>query len=134
MRTTRGAVLRIGAVAARAGVGVQTLRFYERRGLVQPAGRSASGYRAYRGDAVARVRAIKRAQGLGFTLAEIAALGRLGRDGRAGDVRALAEGKLRALDDRLRALRRARTALRTLLTTCGCAGELARCRVVEGMA
>ncbi len=63
--------MRIGEVAARAGVNVQTVRYYERRGILPPPPRSPSGYRQYGPDAVSRVRFVKRAQDLGFSLAEI---------------------------------------------------------------
>ncbi len=64
----------IGQVAAGAGVNIQTVRYYERRGLLPRAPRTASGYRQYDPDAVARLRFIKRAQDLGFSLQEIAEL------------------------------------------------------------
>jgi len=76
MRTGSGAI-RIGEVAARAGVNVQTLRYYERRGLLKPPARRPSGYREYSPDAVRVVRFIKRAQQLGFTLDETGELLRL---------------------------------------------------------
>lgn len=63
--------LRTGEVAARAGVNVQTLRYYERRGLLKEPERRTSGYREYPADAVQLIRFIKRAQELGFTLSEI---------------------------------------------------------------
>ncbi|HVD13202.1 MAG TPA: MerR family transcriptional regulator [Actinomycetota bacterium] len=63
--------MRIGEVAELAGVNVETLRYYERRGLLAAPERSPAGHRAYDEDAVRFVRAIKEAQGLGFTLAEI---------------------------------------------------------------
>jgi DNA-binding transcriptional MerR regulator len=72
--------LRIGEVAGRAGVNVQTLRFYERRGLLPEPPRRASGYREYAPESVRRVRFIKRAQELGFTLAEVEELLRLRED------------------------------------------------------
>ena len=65
--------LRVGEMAARAGVHRETLRYYERRGLVPAPPRQSSGYRAYPADTVERVRLIKWAQGLGFTLREIGA-------------------------------------------------------------
>lgn len=61
----------IGQLAERAGVNVETVRYYERRGLLSEPARTGSGYRDYEPDAVARLRFIKRAQGLGFTLREI---------------------------------------------------------------
>lgn len=63
--------MRIGEVAARAGATVQTIRYYERRGIVPAPERLASGYREYPHNTVALVRFVKRAQGLGFTLREI---------------------------------------------------------------
>ena len=74
----------IGEVAAASGVEVSTLRFYERRGLLLPAGRTSGGYRRYPDDAPRTVRFIRRAQQLGFTLAEIAAV--LDLRAAAGDV------------------------------------------------
>ena len=81
--------LRTGEVAARAGVNVQTLRYYERRGLLKKPGRRASGYREYSPDAVRLIRFIKRAQELGFTLTEIEDLLRLRSDqtAKCSDVR-----------------------------------------------
>lgn len=66
--------LRIGEIAARAGVNPQTLRFYEREGLLPPPRREPSGYRAYPPEAVQAVKFIKHAQGLGYTLGEISIL------------------------------------------------------------
>lgn len=66
--------LRIGALAAAAGVGVQTLRYYERRGLLMATRRTTAGYREYGPDAIRRVAFIRRAQAMGFTLDEIRAL------------------------------------------------------------
>ena len=65
--------LRIGEVAVRAGVAVDTVRYYERRGLLRPAGRLPSGYRLYADAAVARIRLARQLQALGMTLDEIAA-------------------------------------------------------------
>jgi DNA-binding transcriptional MerR regulator len=65
--------LRIGAVARQAGVSVDTVRYYERRGLLRPAGRLPSGYRLYSGSAVARIRLARQLQALGMTLEEVAA-------------------------------------------------------------
>ncbi|RMH60207.1 MAG: heavy metal-responsive transcriptional regulator, partial [Bacteroidetes bacterium] len=63
--------MKIGDVAKRAGVNVQTIRFYERKGLMEAPPRTASGYRQYTGEAVRRIRFIKHAQELGFSLREI---------------------------------------------------------------
>lgn len=105
--------MRIGELAARAEVKIDTLRYYERRGLLPAPLRSPSGYRAYESDAVQRVRFIQRAQALGFTLHEIADLLTLQGDSHhaceAVEARARAaleriEGKIRDLTGMRRGL------------------------------
>jgi Hg(II)-responsive transcriptional regulator len=127
--------LRIGAVASRAGVNIQTLRYYERRGLLEEPERTHSGYRAYAPDAVRLVRFIKRAQDLGFTLSEIEGLLRLrgdgGRDRR--DVRALAQVKLRDIEEKIRRLQSMRQALGMLVDSCGCGGSRLQCPILEAL-
>ncbi len=91
--TTDCAELPIGQVARRAGVGVQTVRRYERRGLLPPAARRHSGHRVYPVSTVGVLRAVKTAQRLGFTLVEIEAILRLSRRQRVGS---------HALQDRMR--------------------------------
>ncbi len=73
MDQSQESLLKIGAVAEQSGVSIDTIRFYERRGLLSPAGRLASGYRVYRESTITRVRLAKRLQTLGMTLEEIAA-------------------------------------------------------------
>lgn len=117
--------LRVGEVAARAGVHRETLRYYERRGLIPAPPRRASGYRAYPVDTVERVRLIKWAQGLGFTLREIAELGRIPRDhvrGRARDVRTRAGRKIREIDEKIHRLQAMRGRL-SAITRCRCDGH-----------
>jgi DNA-binding transcriptional MerR regulator len=115
-------VLRIGDLAARAGVSVDALRYYERRGLLRPTGRGASGYREYPPEAAALVRFIKRAQALGFTLAEVEELVRLRADARrpaaALAARDVAAAKVRDIDDRVRQLLALRGALAGLVEAC----------------
>ena len=125
--TARSATLRIGDLAARTGVSVDALRYYERRGLLRPTGRRVSGYREYPPEAAALVRFIKRAQALGFTLAEVEELVRLRADARrpaaALAARHVAAAKVRDIDDRVRQLLALRGALAGLVeaceTTCG---------------
>src|SRR5690349_19187830 len=95
----------IGKLARAAGVGVDTVRFYERAGLLPEAPRTASGYRTYAAADVGRLRFIRRAKALGFSLEEIAELLRLaqGKGGRAA-VKALAERRVLDLDRRIREL------------------------------
>ena len=98
--------MRIGEVAAQAGVNIQTLRYYERRGLLPEPERSNSGYRAYDSDTVRLVRFIKRAQELGFTLREIEDLIELRQSPRRGaEVRAVAATKVVDIERRIRQLK-----------------------------
>ena len=115
-------MLRIGDLSARAGVSVDALRYYERRGLLRPTGRRASGYREYPPEAAALVRFIKRAQALGFTLAEVEELVRLRADARqpsaALAARDVAAAKVRDIDERVRQLLALRGALAGLVEAC----------------
>jgi MerR family transcriptional regulator, copper efflux regulator len=113
------ATFRIGEVAAKAGVPTPTLRFYERRGLVQAPARRSSGYRAYPGDTVGRVRFIKRAQEVGFSLTQVAELLQL-RDGRreCAVVKRAAQAKLADVEAKIQRLIQMRTALQTLVASC----------------
>ena len=127
----RAAALRIGDLAARAGVSADTLRYYERRGLLPPSARRASGYREYPPDAVRLVRFIKQTQALGFALSEVEELIRLrgaaGRRGARLEARDVAAAKIRDIDDRVRQLGALRAALAGLVAecerTCGPDGE-----------
>ncbi len=120
--------LRIGEVARRAGVNIQTLRYYERRGLVAAPFRRHSGQREYPEAAVARVRVIKAAQRLGFTLAEIEELIALSSHRRGtGELRQRATAKIREIDDRIARLQAMRSELGEVvaaqcdsLTDCSC--------------
>src|SRR2546426_458791 len=108
--------LRTGELAAHAGVNVETIRFYERRGLLQDPRRRSSGYRDYPAEAVRVVRFIKRAQELGFTLREVQELLRL-RDSQAAscaDVRAAASATLKGIDRKVDTLRAMRAALEVI--------------------
>jgi Hg(II)-responsive transcriptional regulator len=126
--------LLIGEVAARAGVNVQTLRFYERRGLLAEPQRAHSGYRAYSPEAVTRIRFIKRAQNVGFTLAEVQALLRLREDPRipCREVRATAEAKIAEIEEKMRRLRAMSAALRTLVDSCA-ANDAHHCPLLEAL-
>ena len=102
--------LTVGQVAKRAGVGVETVRFYERKGLLDEPARRPSGYRQYDADTVAVLRFIRRAKELGFTLREIKGLLGLRLDAGAtrADVRTQAAAKIADIDARLRDLQRMR--------------------------
>jgi DNA-binding transcriptional MerR regulator len=122
----KGPPLRIGDVAAQTGVTVETLRYYEQRGLLRPNGRGTSGYREFPAEAVRVVRFIKRAQALGFSLAEIEDLVRLRQRAWTGDaprqLRDAAEAKVRDINRRVRELRALGRELQELLAACddGC--------------
>ena len=109
--------LRIGEVAERSGVGVETLRFYERRGLLGRPQRTAAGYRLYEEEALERLAFIKRAQAIGFSLDEIGEILAESSGGRSPchRVREMARRKLVELDARLRELRRHRDELASTL-------------------
>lgn len=112
--------MRSGQVAEKAGVNIQTLRYYERRGLLARPRRLESGYRAYGQEAVDSVRFIKRAQELGFALSEIETLLGLARGGPSDCDRAqaLANGKIAELDSKIASLLAMRDSLGRLVTTC----------------
>jgi len=125
--------LRIGEVAAQAGVETSALRFYERRGLLSSRARKASGYRVYASDDVRTVKFIRRAQDLGFTLAEVRELLEL-RNSRRGcrEVRSVAETKLERVTEKVRHLRAMARALESLIATCGSSGERV-CPILEAL-
>src|SRR5262245_25122711 len=115
--TAGGAALKIGEVARLAGVGVETLRFYERSGLLNRPARSGGGYRLYDARALKTLEFIKRAQSLGFTLEEIK---RIIAESRAGqrpcaEVRETVRRGLSELDEQMAQFRRYRNALATTL-------------------
>ena len=134
-------LLKAGKVAAQIGVGVQTLHYYERIGLLPKPVRSEANYRLYPADVVRRVTFIKKAQALGFTLAEIKEILKLKSYGRAPcrKVTELGEKHLRDIDTRLAQLRRYRHAVARSLSSWrgktahrrNCAGEF--CDLIESL-
>jgi DNA-binding transcriptional MerR regulator len=113
--------VRTSEVAAQAAVNPQTLRHYERRRLLPAPVRSPGGYRAYPAEAVRRVRFIKRAQDLGFTLAEVESLLHLADGGpdRCDSARVMAEEKITDLRRRITQLQALQAGLTRLVATCG---------------
>lgn len=112
--------LRTGEVATQAGVSIATLRYYERRGLIAPPSRTASGYRAFDPNTVRTVRLIKQAQALGFTLKEIHQLLTIcyGPDGTCADLHDAARAKLEDLQRQIDDATAKRRALEALLVRC----------------
>ncbi len=125
--------LTIGQLARRAGVGVETIRFYEREGLIAEPARRASGYRQYSTDAVRRVQFIRRAKDLGFTLKEIQELLELRVDPNSGcgDVREQARAKIRDIEQRIASLEEMKTALEGLANKCRGRGPTSECPILE---
>lgn len=114
-------VLTVGKLCAAVGVGVETVRFYERRGLLPVPSRSASGYRLYGPDTVARLSFIQRAKRMGFTLAEIIELLALQDAPRpyCAEVQAKARQRMEEIGRRLADLRAMHDALGALVAQCG---------------
>ncbi|HHJ17138.1 MAG TPA: MerR family transcriptional regulator [Gammaproteobacteria bacterium] len=107
----------IGRIAQQAGVNVETIRYYQRIGLLREPAKPVHGYRRYSPDVIARLCFIKRAQELGFTLKEIADLLSLD-DGNCGEVRAMAEQKRDMIEQRIRDLRSMHGVLDDMVQAC----------------
>lgn len=124
----------IGVIARAAGVGVDTVRYYEREGLLSKAARSISGYRLYTPADAERLQFIRKAKALGFTLADIAELLRL-QDGKGTrqQVRAKARARIDELDRKIAELSAIRTALAGLEASCCESGAIAGCPIIEGV-
>ncbi len=124
----------ISEAAEQAGVNVQTLRYYERRGLLPRPPRRSSGYREFPDDAVRVVRFIKRAQELGFTLDEVEELLRLRRNtGRnRARIRSIAERRIAQIEQKVTELERMKRALMTLVHACH-AGTTLECPIIEAL-
>lgn len=127
--------LSIGQVAKQAGIGVETVRFYERRGLLAEPDRKASGYRQYDLAAVARLRFIRQAKELGFRLTEIKELLALWFDPAAKccDVRKKAQTKIAEIDERIESLRIMKQALARVTAQCERRGSVAACPLFGGL-
>jgi Hg(II)-responsive transcriptional regulator len=135
-RTASGAPsLRIGELAARASVNVQTIRYYERRGLLAEPHRTPAGYRLFPPEAVRIVRFIKGAQGLGFALEEIERLLQLRHDRVTSchEVKTLAQAKIEAVEEKLRRLAALKGALETLVRSCDRGDSRLECPILEAM-
>lgn len=128
-------VMRSSEVASQAGVNVQTLRYYERRGILPEPRRSGSGYRAYDAQAVRTVRFVKRAQQLGFSLEEIDSLLELAAGGPANcdAAKALAIGKIGELEAKIASLSAMRDSLRRLAATCDRSRNKRECPLLEAI-
>ncbi len=123
----------IGQLAKAVGVNIQTVRYYERLKLLGPSTRRPSGYRVYGEDEERRLRFIKSAQALGFTLQEIAELLNLRGSTRArcGDVQRKAEDKLRCMEAKIQDLQALARALRSLIRTCRAGQPIEHCQILH---
>lgn len=127
--------LRIGEVAKRAEVGIETIRFYERKGLLDEPDRRPSGYRQYEESVIARLQFIRRAKELGFTLSEINELLGLWFDTntKCCDVHKKAAKKIEEIEDKVRSLNGMKRSLRKLIAQCQDRGSLDECPLLDGL-
>lgn len=132
---TRTVSLTTGQLARQGGVGVETIRFYERRGLIERPPRRPSGYRQFPEQTVQRLRFIRRAKELGFSLKEIKELLslRLDPDVTCGDVRDRAKLKIESIDRKIATLRKMKSALAKLTAACDGRGSVGQCPIMEGL-
>jgi len=129
---TQNASLTIGTVAKRVGVAIDTIRYYEREGLLPEPRRRASGYRSYDDASIVQLRFIRRAKNLGFTLEEIRELLALSHDRRKGvaAVKQRAQLRLVALEARIAELQRVRDGLAQLVESCPGHGSPDHCPIL----
>ena len=124
-----------GQLAKAAEVNIETIRFYERHGLIPEPFRTESGYRQYSEDIITRIRFIKRAKGLGFSLKEILALFslRIGNNTTCGNIKLRAETKIVEIENKIRSLRQVKKALDTLVSTCNGRGPIGDCPILDAL-
>ena len=125
--------LTVGRLARAAGVGIETIRFYERRGLLDPPPRRPSGYRVYPESTVPRIQFIRRAQQLGFTLNEILDLIALDNDKSAdcGQLLLRTENKIANIEQKIADLQRMRNALQELQRSCHGGTPIRECPIMD---
>ena|SRR2546423_12067731 len=127
--------LTIGRLAREAGVNLETVRYYERRGLLPNPPRSASGYRLFPTEAARRLRFIRRAQALGFSLGEIRELLslRIASTAKSGDVRKRAQAKITDIEAKIRTLESMKKTLRELTKACSGCRSVRDCPILESL-
>lgn len=127
--------MKIGELSRRADVPIDTVRYYERQGLLPLPERRASGYRNYNPDDVIRLRFVRRAKALGFTLKEIGELLALSnhRDDDMAILKATASEKLADIDGKIAELKKIRTGLETLVEACPGHGALKHCPILHAL-
>ena len=127
--------LTIGQIARRAGIGIETIRFYERKGLIEEPPRKESGYRQYNEDAVTRLAFIQQAKTLGFSLNEIHELLSLRKSPgvTSREIKQLAEAKLADIENKIRMLRRMQRTLKKLVEKCPGHGPTSDCPILDAL-
>jgi len=123
----------IGQLAKRAGVAIDTVRYYERNDLLAPSGRLASGYRRYGDVELKRLRFIRRAKALGFSLTDIRGLLALSDERSVAKVKRAAEKKLVDIEQRIAELERMRAGLHTLIAACPGHGRAEACPILNAL-
>ena len=126
--------LTIGKLARQAGVNVETIRYYQRRGLLREPAKPRNGFRQYASDTVKRVRFIKRAQALGFTLEEITGLLALDEREACSETRGIAAHKLELIDEKIADLSKMKKALLRLVRACDASSVGAPCPIIHLLA
>ncbi len=126
--------LTIGKLAATAGVNIETVRYYQRLGLLDEPERPRTGYRRYSQQQAKRLHFIKRAQGLGFTLSEVGGLLKLDTACLCADTRALAARKLALIEQRMADLAAIREALTALIQQCDAGDGRDHCPIIDVLA
>ena len=126
----------IGRLAREAGLAAETLRYYERIGLIRPVQRTQSNYRLYDNEAEARLRFIRRAQNLGFSLAEVKELLDISShpENDMGAVKHIAAGKIADIEEKINDLQRMRDALASVSERCPGHGAVAGCPILASLA
>ena len=127
--------LTIGRLAREAGINLETVRYYERRGLLTKPPRTPSGYRLFPTEAAVRLRFIRRAQELGFSLKEIRELLALRVSSRttSAEIRKRAEAKIVDIEHKIATLEAMRKSLRKLTNSCAGCGPISECPILEGL-
>ena len=127
--------LTIGRLAHEAGINLETVRYYERRGLLPKPPRTASGYRLFPADTTVRLRFIRHAQELGFSLKEIRGLLTLRLSSRTtrAEIRKRADTKIADIEHKIKVLEAMRKSLRKLTNSCAGCGPISECPILEGL-
>jgi MerR family transcriptional regulator, copper efflux regulator len=123
----------IGQVAKQSNVSVETIRYYEKEGLIEEPERKESGYRQYKGEAIARLSFILQAKELGFSLKEIGELLSIKPDAKCSAVKQLAQEKLGDIESKIKMLQRMRKSLKKLINVCPGQAPISDCPILEAI-